>query len=313
MKIDLGYIGAIAARNREKRLFETTNVMAGKQVEVIKNGTAYQITFSDEFKQVQGLMRMTTEEFFSKDINVKNADPSDLFSYRPQDQWLIFSQYLHEAKYFDSLSDENVKDIESILQHITDGIDSIAKYTGINLFGIKKQQLQSYEAQLELASSTAALEYFSNKFLSGDVKAGFDQLIQEYVQHNTKKVMEYQSEEERFYAARAKIKWINAPRTSEQSQLLSMTNKLGKTIYTHEEIQSVIKNYEELYKQIKDEESLASTLLEIKEQLLSFVIKGISPMDADYQLSREFVSQHSEETFKRIENYWKLLLQGEQA
>lgn len=174
---------------------------------------------------------MTVEEFFSKDINVQNADPSDIFSYRPQDQWLVFSQYLDESKYFDSLSDEELKKVESILQHITDGIDSLSEYTGINLFGMRKQQLNSYEAHLEFASSTAALQYFSDTFLSGDIKAGFDQLIQDYISHNTKKVMDYQSLEERFYAARAKINPLNVSLTYEQSRHLSMTNKLVKTIY----------------------------------------------------------------------------------
>lgn len=189
MKIDLGYIGAMVARNKARipSRHEIKNPLAGKRIEVIRNGETYKLTLSNEIKQVQGLVQMTTEEFFSKDINVQNANPSDIFSYRPQDQWLIFSQYLHESKYFDSLSDEELKKMESILQHITDGMDSLARYAGINLFRIKKKQLNSYEAQLELASSTAALQYFSDTFLSGDVKNGFDQLIQDYVCHNTKK------------------------------------------------------------------------------------------------------------------------------
>jgi len=111
------------------------------------------------------MMAIPMEKFF----HVENADPSDIFSYRPRDQWLVFSQYLHESKYFDSLSNEELKKVESILQHITDGMDSLAKNAGINLFGIKKQQLNSYEAHLELASSTAALQHFSDTFLSGDL------------------------------------------------------------------------------------------------------------------------------------------------
>ncbi|NSL51888.1 hypothetical protein [Calidifontibacillus erzurumensis] len=310
MKIDLGYIGATVARNSTKMtsIHEIKNPLAGKQIEVIRNGEAYKITFSDEIKQVQGLMEMTVEEFFSKDINVQNADPSDIFSYRPQDQWLVFSQYLHESKYYDSLTDEELNKVESILQHITDGIDSLATYAGINLFGIKKQQLNSYEAHLELASSTAALQHFSDMFLSGDVKNGFDQLIQEYVRHNSKKVMNYQSVEEIFYAARAKLNPLNATLTYQQTRHLSMSNKLGKTVYTHDEIKSVIKNYQEMFKEIKNEADLFAVLLNAKEQLLEFVTKGISPMDPDYQLTKDFVTERSNDTFKRIENYWHILL-----
>ncbi|WP_044747633.1 hypothetical protein [Bacillus alveayuensis] len=310
MKIDLGYIGAIAARYSAKMpsVHEIKNPLAGKQVEVIRNGQAYKLTISDEIKQVQGMMTMTVEEFFQKDINVQNADPSDIFSYRPQDQWLVFSQYLHESKYFDSLSNEEVKKIESILQHITDGMDSLAKYAGINLFAIKKEQLNSYEAHLELASSTAALQHFSDTFLSGDIKKGFDQLIQDYVHHNTKKAMNYQSVEERFIAARAKIRTLNAPLTYQQSRELSMTNKLRKTVNTHEEIESVIQNYQEMFESIQNEEDLSTVLVKAKAQLLAFVTNGISPKDADYQLARDFVAQRVDDTFKRIENYWHMLL-----
>ena len=311
MKIDLGYIGAIVARNNTRRpsIDEHKSLMAGEQVEVIRNGKAYNLTISDEFKQVEGLFRMTVEEFFAKDINVQNADSNDIFSYRPQDQWLIFSQYLHEYKYFDTLSDEELKKVESILQHITDGMDSLAKYQGINLFGITKQQLNSYEAQLELASSTAALQHFSDTYLSGNVKTGFDQLIQDYVRQNTKKVMNYKSVEEIFYSARAKINELNAPLTFQQARQLSMTNKLGKTIYTHEEIESVIENYQEMFKEIKNETNLSSVLFKAKELLLEFATKGILPKDADYQLAKNFVTQRSNDTFKRIEIYWQMLLQ----
>jgi len=253
MKIDLGYIGAMVARYHARKppIHEIKNPLVGKQIGVIRIGEAYQITLSDEIKQVQGLMSMTVEEFFSKDINVQNADLTDIFSNRPQDQWLVFSQYLHESKYFDSLSDEELNKVETILQHITDGLDSLTTYSGINLFGIKKQQLNSYEAHLELASSTAALQHFSDTLLSDNVKAGFDQLIQDYVRHYTKIVMDYQSIEERFYTARAKIKSLNAPLTYQQTRQLSMTNKLGKTIYTHEEIESIINHYQEMFKALK--------------------------------------------------------------
>lgn len=310
MNVDLGYIGAIAARisSRAPSVYEYKNPLAGKQVEVFKDGVAYQLTFSDEIRQVQGLMELSIEEFYAKDVNVKNADSDDIFSYRPQDQWLVFSQYLHESKFFDSLSDEELKRIETILQHITDGMDSLTENKGINLFGITKKQLNSYEAHLELASSTAALQYFSNTYLNGDIKAGFDQLIRDYVKHNKKKVIGYQSLEERFYEARSKINPVNAPLTNEQARHLSMTNKLGKTTYKDDEIESVIKAYEEMFNQIANESDLSRVLLIAKEELLQFATKGILPADRDYRLARDFVTEKSADTFVRIEGYWGMLL-----
>lgn len=67
MKIDLGYIGAIVARNRAKMppVHEIKNPLAGQQVEVNRNGQAYKLTISDEIKQVQGLMAIPMEKFFT--------------------------------------------------------------------------------------------------------------------------------------------------------------------------------------------------------------------------------------------------------
>jgi len=72
-----------------------------------------------------------------------------------------------------------------------------------------------------------------------------------------------------------------------------------------------IKNYQEMFGSIQNKEDLSAVLVKAKEQLLSFVTKGISPKDADYQLARDFVAQRADDTFKRIEHYWHLLLQEE--
>lgn len=34
--------------------------------------------------------------------------------------------------------------------------------------------------------------------------------------------------------------------------------------------------------------------------------------DTDYQLARDFVAERADDTFKRIENYWKMIWQGKQ-
>lgn len=308
MKIDFSYIGAIVARNNAKRSQHTTPpTLARQELEVMRDGQAYKLTISDELKEVEGLVAMSMEQFFQKDINVINADPSNIFSYRTSDQWLVFSQYLHESQFFALLSDEEVQKVEAILQHITDGMDSLAEFTGINLFGISKKQLNSYEAQLEFASSTAALKHFSNTFLSGDVKDGFDELIQDYIHYNKERAMKHQSIEERFIAARAKLTGLTYHKTRE----LDVTNKLGSTVFTETEIAEIMKRYEEQFANIQNEEDIAKVLMETKQILLAFVTKGISPNDRNYLFAQNFVSERAEDTFSRIEAYWKMMWKEE--
>jgi len=64
-----------------------------------------------------------------------------------------------------------------------------------------------------------------------------------------------------------------------------------------------------MFESIQNEEDLSGVLAKAKEQLLSFATKGISPRDIDYQLARDFVAQRADDTFNRIENYWRMLLQ----
>lgn len=308
VKIDFSYIGAMAARHSAKRTNQALSAqLAGYEIEVVRNGQAYKLTISDEIKEVQGLVQMSLEEFRQKNIDVENADPGNIFSYRLGSQWLVFSQYLHEAQFYDSLSNEDVQKFESMLKQITDGTDSLMKFAGVGEFGVLKKQLNSYEAQIEFASSVAALRHFSETFLAGDVKAGFNALIEDYLRFNKKRVMEHQSIEERFYAARAKIAGLSAPLTYGQKRELDVTNKLASTVFTETEIAEMIQRYEEMFAKIKNEKDIAGVLKEAKELLIAFVTKGISPNDSHYAYAQKFVAERAEDTFLRMEQYWKMM------
>ena len=303
MKIDISYQGVLTSKREQVISQDQTNQLAGKEYEMIHNGQAVKLTISNEMKEFQ----LETADLFSKDWNVLNADPSQIFSYRPQDQWLVFSQYLYEADFFHSLDKGERIQVESTLQQLTEGLDSLT-HTGINFFGGLKTELDSYEAAIELAASTSALHLFSENFLTGDVKNGFRQLIDEYTFYNKEKVVNHQSIEERFYAARSRINPIDVNRTDEQNRLLSITNKLGKTAYTEEEIESQINRYTELFKDISDEKDLIAALQLAKEQLLQFVTKGISQKDKDDLGIVEYINERTNDTFIRVNAYLNNLL-----
>jgi len=303
LKIDLSYQGAVAARQANN--FQTyianrkqEDPLAGKEVEVSRNGEAVKLTFSKEWVEFK------TDVGFAADINAQQADPDDIFSYKPQDQWLVFSQYLSDSKQFDSLSMEQMNELESALQHITDGLDSLTQ-TGMNFFGGVKTQLSSYEARLELASSSAALAYFSDKYLSGDVKEGFDQLTAQYVDHNTKKLANYQSLEEKFYAARSKLNSDNSSLSADSASQLSVTNKLGSVKHSAQELDEIMQVYNEQFKGINQQSDLSNVLQNVREQLLQFVTKSI-PSNEKSNV-QNFVNQGLEETFQRLDGYWSKL------
>lgn len=295
------------------------NYAAGKplggktEIEVTRGGKAYTLTLSEEVKELKA---MTDQEIAEMDMRSVKADPSDIFSYRPQDQWLIFSQYLNDSGFFAGKDRQNIDEIENLLVDITDGLDNL-DITGMGRdirSGSKPitKQLSSAEAQLELASSTAALQYFSEKYLTGDEKQGFDQLIDQYTKRNETRVANHLSIEEKFHTARAEIFEKRGMDTSslsaERKRDLSITNKLGKTNYTAAEIAEAVDHYKEKFSTLKDKSEVDALMLQIQEQYLQFVTKGISTNDKEYGAAKNYAQEKSEQTFERIADYWKKLL-----
>lgn len=273
------------------------------EVSFTKDGTAVNLTLSNEYIEFKN----DVNELFEKDLNVQKADPDDIFSYRPRDQWLVFSQFLYDNGFFSSDSKEEMNRTEAILQKITTGLDSLTQQ-GIDFGGdTVKTQLDSYEAQLELSSSISALSFFSEKFLSGDIKQGFDALIGDYVNHNSKCLDNYKSLEEIFFKARSKLNPVNVSLSPQAAENLVITNKLGKTDYSKEEVAAITQKYTELFETMKDQED-TSSLKEIREKLLEYVLKGIPKNYSYYSATEKFIDTKVEDTFNRIESYWEALL-----
>ncbi|HHY72536.1 MAG TPA: hypothetical protein GX497_04765 [Bacillus bacterium] len=321
MKANFEYWGSVLERYMTKRYYDSSqkNSSFGQAAMEKPNEPAYKVTISDESIELQ-LQTRNIGELLADGINNAKAegvdiDPSNLFSYLPSDQWLVFTQYLHESHYFDSLSTEEMEEIESTLQYITDGLDLVNAHSMSNdyqSFGYVvskhggREPLTSYEGLLELGSSTAALQAFSEKFLNGDIKQGFDELITKYVDYNTPIVRTYKSFRERFEIDRARVR--QELRSETLSPHLSMISKLSRTNYSEKEIRFHINSYLEMFKEVASKEDLSSVLSNVKEQLLQFVTKGISPKDADYYLARNYITHQTKQTFNHIEKYWTMLL-----
>lgn len=302
MKINLLYQGAFAERAAQKQKNFDPLAMAGQKITGTLNGKAFELTISDELVYMQNEL----EQLLLKDIHVQNADPNDIFSYRPKDQWLIFSQYLFDAGFFDEMSNGEMNEIESLLQQITDGLDSLTEL-GIDFYSRVKKPLDSYEAQLELISSTKALKMFSETFLDGEVKAGFDALIEQYWNHNEKKVRNYRSVEERFYEARAKLNLSSVSLSAKQAQMVRITNQLGKTHVSEESLNQLWERYSTLFEQLATEKDRSFIFQLVKEELLGFGTQNVTAKDKD--AAKQWISDRVSETFNRTQTYWDKLFE----
>lgn len=262
MRIDLFYYGAVAERYKVANNDTATenNPLYKEKIEL---GSAYEVTISDEIREL-------IQNENQPEVIFRYVDKDDPFWAAPTDQWLVFSQYLNDGHFFDSFSDEEAGYIESLFRNITQIVDNVAitsddyiKNRGSMKRDIEKTinsdykppvPLNSYEAQLGLSSSTAALKYFSDNFLSGELKEGFDQLINKFVSHN----------EERIEASRLKtIEFFeNYSKTNPKEAAMMKSKMQDNTKMGLSEFQ---KKCEELFDNIANEDDLNSTLSYLQE------------------------------------------------
>lgn len=259
-------------------------------------------------------MLQDTKEFYDKCSNVQNQDIKDIFSSKANDQWLVFSEYLYNNGFYDKVSDEEVKNIESLIMKITDGLDSLCQ-TGIDLFSNVSEQLDSKEANLELESSTAALKHFNDKFVTDNLKDGFSKLINSYYLHNTKMLKGYQSIEEKFDEARSKlsdemkyrleVERLKHPnKDKDAAKEILIRDILGKITHTEEDIKRNNSLYSNLFNQLgRTGVNEKDILFKIKNIFMSFYTNGIEDKSVF-----EFIEKRSEITFDRIEGYWNDLI-----
>lgn len=299
MQINLNYTGAQSAIASQQRKEIDVFSMAGQTIEVERNGQAVKLTFSDE------LIDFSSKQLQLSDLYTHEIDKNDPFSYKPNDQWLIFSQFLYDEGVFEGKTMEEVNSIENTLQNITDGLDSLS-HGGISFFGQIKEELDSHEAQLELGASVAALQLFSEKYLTGETKENFHRLIDQYKVHNQPIAAKHQSLQEKFYAARAKVKGLNANLTPEQANELAITNAYSKQQQSVQAKLQQVDKYQSLFSSIQHNEDINKTIEEAKQMLTEFALQNINKKEKDK--TETWLENRTKDTFSRIQNYFMKLM-----
>lgn len=272
--------------------------------------TGFVVTMSDEAKEFlqSDAARIKMEQDTAQLLANSVANSDEPFSIRPRDQWSVFSEYLYKNGYFDNMSDDELQDMESMLMQITDGLDSLSM-AGADWFSGVTEQLDSGEAKLELASSTAALLYFNKHFVSDDLKEGFKALIDEYYAHNAQTVSGYKSIDERFNEALAKVSeklesrcgYMKPPIYNENN--LALRKYLGGASYAEEQETQITALYTDLFTSVYDAESLENALSKATKALVSYESGG-----SEEQSVTDYVKNRAADTFERIGSYWSALL-----
>lgn len=252
------------------------------------------------------------------------AKSGDSFWQNTGSQYLVFSQKLNESGFFDSMSDKEVREAESILSAITKGMDSLsnAQYlTGQGPSGVDGKGYTlptSYEARMELESSTAALMYFGEKYIEDEgLRKEFEGLVKDYYAHNTEVLGEYTNPSEqmdkavsKFYenSGNGQYNDLFAKAASQNSDRVAYSKYMGSVTHTKEEQQygnALSGLFEQLKRNPSDQADIWS---KVQNTMLNYATNG-----GGSGALREQVLAGAGDSFTRMENCWSLLLKNKSS
>ena len=251
------------------------------------------------------------------------AKSEDSFWQNTGSQYLVFSQKLNESGFFDSMSDDEVREAESILSTITQGMDSLSNaiyMTGRGPSGVDGKGYTlptSYEARMELESSTAALMYFGEKYIEDEgLRKEFEGLVDDYYAHNTEVLDEYRNPMEQMDQAVSKFHEnagngqyndLFAKAASQNPDRVAYSKYMGSITHTKEEEQQYGKELSGLFEQLKRSPSgQADIWSQIQNTMLNYATNG-----GGSEAIREQVLAGAGDSFARMEHCWSLLLKND--
>lgn len=272
-------------------------------------------------KMKQDIENLYTQNALQQKELAKNS-PEDPFWSNTGNQWLVFSENLYKNGFYDNMTDDEVKEAETILARITAGMDHLSRTqydTGIefsDFYGHGANYfMTSNEVIMELESATAALRYFSEKYVGEDQKEGFDDLVDKFYSHNTQVIEGYQSPIESFNKAINRIhtgKYNNSAVDNRYSQgMRKESSNIGFSIYlggiahSEKEKEAYRKGIASLFEEM-DSSNSDEVWKNINEIFLNF-----STENSDDKKIRDFITDQTKFTFARMKGYWSELLKTE--
>ena len=337
------FMGAYAERRQQEALFnpKTLNVGDDKQTEITNklkeamqgidrgNSQSVRVRISQEDRDFlcseAGFekMKKDAEELYLKNAETQKKiaagrEETDVFWKNTGNQWMIFSEYLYNNDSYTDMTDEEVQEMEKTLAQITAGMDYLSRsqYTtgiefsdyyghGANYF------MSSGEVMLELESSTSALRYFADKYISEDKKEQFSELIDQYHSHNTEIIGEYVNPMESFskmvhgihsgkYPGSSVLNMSGEKKVDEYKYTV-MSGGISKT---EAEKAAFRKKLASMFDSIGKEEPLSDAFWQqLKDKYVSYVSD-----DSEDESFRDYIWDNSTHTVNRIQNYWNGLV-----
>lgn len=205
--------------------------------------------------------------------------------------------------FYDALSDDETLQVECLLAEITYGMNSVCGNLKEERPG--SEQLSSYAARFELESSTAALRQFSKKFVPSDMSNMFNNLIDQYYEHNAKALEGYRSTKEYLnelsaglYDRTASMRVIPL-REVEKNIWQAGKVKAKESDYTH-----MAQSFQEQLKMLVNGEKSVDDSIIMMQDTLNALASGNSKNHG----LLEYVNQWNSFSIENARHYWNLLI-----
>ena len=240
----------------------------------------------------------------------EGRNPSDKFWQNTGDQWITFSSALEMNGFYDSIGSEQAKQFQEMLEMVTSGMDNLSKSmynTGIDFGSYNaggKYFMSSAEAATALESSTAALQYISDKLIPDEYKDEFNGLIDMYKKHNEEILSEYKSPMESFNKVVAGIQKAGESFISKKPVAeYKYTGMLGEVDKTEDDKNEYKSRVAEIFAKYAGKGDLKTVMDMLKTQYENYATN-----DSDDKGFRQYVSKEADYLFDNIEKYWGVVL-----
>lgn len=252
------------------------------------------------------------ELYARKNRELQEQHSGDVFWGNAKSQWMVFSEKLYQNGFYDSMSDDEVKNFEGMLAHITAGMDNVSKIkysegTSIDFNRYNDatfSAMNSEEAKLELESETAALRFFGDQFVDKEYKEEFLNMVDEFHSHNKEILKDYQGPLEGAEKGIMKLQADPGMRGLADKDAASYSGYMNGLVHTEEETDLYQKEVTDLFQKLQEPERNQA---DIWEQLKSVYIKYITK-DTDRPDIKDQAWSRAESTFNLMQGYWSELL-----
>ncbi len=300
------YAKRVEQRNNKALIKQDTSEQKRASFQDYK-GEGATVTISEESKEfLEGVAeRKAAQQAAMKAVQEEYSENAFAGTGDFKQQYLVFSENLYNKGFYDDMSDDEVKKMESMLKDITSGMDSI---NGSRLNADRETGMSHEAAKLDLISSVNALNYFADKYVPKEMQDSFKTLINQYEMYNSAKVSVHKN----IYDMRDEsMKSISAPNAVNVSEMVKKTQaetkasmEIGKVSHTSEEEEKNKQDYQALFDSLITNPSSAKSVFDnLKNTLIDFAAGGSKNANVLSLLNARNTS-----SINNMFDYWSKLL-----